>query len=196
MEQPFDSDQHFSPPLPWTALGKVTSGSCICNIKSPASSLNTLPHQFYLQFPCLIWHVLLALITKKFKGAQQQALATAVNRSQLPGRNQELNSLTLTVFVSEEWQKSEAGFQSSRLSKHRVWFLSCSLHGVVWIHLPDKSHFIYNSNQARSQWHLVAPAATLLTVLYTAALGSGTLIISWAILSHRASHRSRIWLQT
>lgn len=195
MEQPFDPAEHFSPPL-WTVLGKVTSGSCICNIKSSASSLNMLPHQFCLHFPCLIWHVLLTLITKKFKGAQQQALMTAANRSQLPGRNQELNSLTLTVFVSEERQNSEAGSQSSRLSKHRVWFLSCLLHGIDWIHLPDKSHFIYNSNQARSQWHLVVPAATLLTALCTAALGSGTLIISWAILSHRASQRSRIWLQT
>lgn len=191
----FDPDEHFSPPLLWTAPGKVTSGSCTCNVKSSASSFNMLPHQLCLQFPCLICHTLLTLISKKFKGAHQQALVTAANRSQLPSRNQELNSLTLKVFVSEEWQNSEAGSQSSRLSKHRVWFLSCWLHGVVWIHLPDKSHSIYNSNQARSQWHLVAPAATLLTALYTAALGSGTLIISWAILSHRASHRSRIWLQ-
>lgn len=51
MEQPFDPAEHFSPSLLWTVLGKVTSGSCICNVKSSASSLNMLPHQFCLQFP-------------------------------------------------------------------------------------------------------------------------------------------------
>lgn len=93
-------------------------------------------------FPCLfcLQYLHITSVIKKFKGALNQASQQLRTRSKLPNRNQELNNLTLTEFVSEEWDNSEADPQSNRLSKHCVWFLSCWLYVSVWINLPDKSH--------------------------------------------------------
>lgn len=96
----------FSPPLHCTGLGWATSGSCIRDRKSPASSLHMLSHGFLSSSPFPL--PLLSATPMRHFGYQEvqrsteASLTTTANRSKLPNRNRELNNLTLTEFVSEE----------------------------------------------------------------------------------------------